>query len=121
MCGNIQVKDRKAIAGEWAERAGVGSPRRSLSENCRLESQQMLHSEKHHLTLCRLNVRDCLKKTCIYAQLSNQIRNTEGNICYFDYSLIMFLTTVLSKSFSWMCVQSELFGVSKHKQSQTTS
>lgn len=103
------------------QRAGGGSLRRSISENCRLESQRMLHTGKHHLTLSSPNVRDCFKNPWKYAQLTSQIRNTEGSICCFDYSLTVFLTTVLSKSFSWKCVQSELGGESKHKQSPTTS
>lgn len=97
------------------QRAGGGSLTRSTPENCRLESQQMLHRGKHHQTLSRLNARDCFKSPSKYAQLTNQIRNIEGNICYFDYSLTMFLTTVLPESFSWKCVQSELCGVNKHR------
>lgn len=99
------------------QRAGGGSLMRSSSENCRLESQQMLHRGKHHLTLSRLIVRDCLKT----------LENTHSSQNKWEIQketyaiLTIFLTTVLSKSFNWKCVQSELCGVSKHKQSPTPS
>lgn len=116
--GNIQLKDRKAIASEWPAKYGEVGPQteehlRNLQPGKLPKAPRMKTSPDSQWSPI---VRDCFKDSCKYAQLTSWIRNIERSTWY-----LMLLTTVLPKSLSWRCVQSDLCGASKHKQNPAMS